>query len=216
MKDIFDAIERVSAQLSYRLERAAQKKGFAAHLSAYPLYPKPGVMVRLFQTLVHLPRGYGVNFVPRTEPEADGASWQFDIRRNDGVLRTAWARGYTMRREPEAENPDEEWVIYDWKEPLTMDRIYALMNELEKPGPSGLGLSITRHWVLRFGHMPMELAQKLEAIQSVDHLDLIYDALIDQRRRSLIEELINNPPHVHAAPVLLKYLEVNRPGGSDT
>ncbi len=200
MKDIYEAIERMSAQLSYRLERAAQKKGFAVHYSGYNLCAPSGQIVKLFHTLVHLPRGYGASFVPRQAPEADGSSWHIDIRRNDGVVRTGWANGMTLRRQ---EGGEDEWVIFFNGEPLSAERIASLFVELEKPGPSGLHLAITRMWIVRFGRMPFELAQALEVITHVDHLDLIYDALLDQRKRSLIEDLLRNPPPVHA---LARYL----------
>ncbi len=195
MKDIYEAIERMSAQLSYRLERAAQKKGFAVHYSGYNLASPSGSIVKVFHTLVHLPRGYGASFIPRHQPEADGASWHIDIRRNDGVVRSAWQDGLTMRKSPEGE--EEPWTLYCQGEPLSAERIAHLYSELEKPGPSGLHLAIARMWIMRFGRMPFELVQALEGIRHVDHLDLIYDALLDQRKRALIEELLRNPPAPH-------------------
>lgn len=196
MKDIYEAIERMSAQLSYRLERVAQKKGFAVHYSGYNLCAPSGQIVKVFHSLVHLPRGYGASFVPRPQPEPDGESWHIDIRRNDGVSRSAWLQGLTMRKSPAGE--EEEWTIYMGGEPLHAERIAHLYSELEKPGPSGLHLAITRMWIMRFGRMPFELAQALESITHVDHLDLIYDALLDQRKRALIEELLHNPPPAHS------------------
>ncbi len=199
MKDIYEAIERMSAQLSYRLERAAQKKGFAVHYSGYNLASPSGQIVKVFHTLVHLPRGYGASFIPRHQPEADGVSWHIDIRRNDGVVRSAWQEGMTLRRSPTtgAEETDDPWTLYYQGEPLAAERIAQLFTELEKPGPSGLHLAISRMWIMRFGRIPFELAQALEGISHVDHLDLIYDALLDQRKRALIEELLRNPPAAH-------------------
>ncbi len=201
MKDIYEAIERMSAQLSYRLERAAQKKGFAVHYSGYNLCTPSGQIVKVFHTLVHLPRGYGASFVPRQAPEAYGVSWHIDIRRNDGVVRTSWVNGMALKKA--AEGSEEAWEIIYNGEPLSAERIAQLYGELEKPGPSGLHLAITRMWIVRFGRMPFELAQALEVITHVDHLDLIYDALLDQRKRALIEDLLRNPPPVHA---LARYL----------
>jgi hypothetical protein len=200
MKDLYEAIERMSAQLSYRLERAAQKKGFAVHYSGYNLASPTGQIVKVFHTLVHLPRGYGASFIPRHQPESDGVSWHIDIRRNDGIVRSAWQNGLVLRKTPDVDGaPDDEnpWTIYYQDEPLSAERIANLFSELEKPGPSGLHLAISRMWIMRFGRMPFDLVQALESIRHVDHLDLIYDALLDQRKRALIEELLRNPPAAH-------------------
>src|SRR4051812_16456004 len=102
MKDLFEAIERLSAQLSYRLEHIAKKASLAVHFSGYSVSPKPGVLVRLFNTMIHLPKGYAVSFNPRSQPEPSGESWHIDIRRNDGVARASWGNGITVRRLGEA------------------------------------------------------------------------------------------------------------------
>ena len=201
MKDIYEAIERVSAMLSYRLERAAQKKGFPVHYTGYNLMTPSGGLLKVFHTLVHLPRGYGASFVPRATPEEAGDSWHIDIRRNDGIVRTAWVAGMDMRKDV-----DGEWTIFFNGEPLSADLIARLYDEMEKPGPSGLHLAISRLWIVRFGRMSFDLAQALEVLNNVDHLDLIYDALLDQRKQKLIEDLIRNPPPLYSPPQTLASL----------
>jgi hypothetical protein len=173
MKDIFEAIERLSAQLSYRLEHIAKKSSLAVHFSGYSVSPKPGVLVRLFNTMIHLPKGYAVNFMPRSQPEPDGESWHIDIRRNDGVQRASWGSGITVRKLGEGFA-----LTYDGRQFVGED-IHQMLSDLEKPGLSGMSLSIARLWIMMYGRMPADFSTRLEAIRDVDLLDKMYDALIN-------------------------------------
>lgn len=200
MKDIFEAIECQSATLSFQLERRAQKKGYPVHYTGYTLSPSPGVLFKVYHTLVHLPRGSWANFQPRGTPEADGKSWYIAIKRSDGIVRASFAGGLWLRPH------GEDWAVHYGAEPLNADHIDMLLEDLQKPGLSGLQLAISRLWTVRFGRMPFEMSQQLETLKNVDHMDLIYDALVDQRTRKQIDNLIFNEPPLDHPPVILKYL----------
>ena len=184
MKDIFEAIERLSAQLSYRLEHIAKKSSLAVHFSAYSVSPRPGVLVRLFNTMIHLPKGFAVNFMPRAQPEPDGQSWHIDIRRNDGVARASFSSGIRVRKLGEGFA-----LTYDGRQ-LTGDDIHQMLNELEKPGLSGMALSIARLWSMMYGRMPQHFATRLEAVRDVDLLDRIYDGLVNDAGAELVDALL--------------------------
>ena len=184
MKDIFEAIERLSAQLSYRLEHIAKKSSLAVHFSAYSVSPKPGVLVRIFNTMIHLPKGFAVNFMPRAQPEPDGQSWHIDIRRNDGVTRTSFSSGIGVRMLGEGFA-----LTYDGRQ-LTGDDIHQMLNDLEKPGLSGMALSIARLWSMMYGRMPQHFATRLEAVRDVDLLDRIYNGLVNDAGAELVDALL--------------------------
>ncbi len=192
MKDIFEAIERLSAQLSYRLEHIAKKSSLAVHFSAYSVSPKPGVLVRIFNTMIHLPKGFAVNFMPRAQPEPDGQSWHIDIRRNDGVARTSFSSGIGVRMLGEGFA-----LTYEGRQ-LTGDDIHQMLNDLEKPGLSGMALSIARLWSMMYGRMPQHFATRLEAVRDVDLLDRIYDGLVNDAGAELVDALL--PGGANAAP----------------
>jgi hypothetical protein len=199
MKDIFEAIERLSAQLSFRLEHIAKKAGLAAQFSGYTVSPTKGVLVRLFNTMIHLPKGYAVNIMPRAQSEADGASWQIDIQRNDGVLRASWSHGITVRK-----LGDSFALTYDGRQ-LAGEDIQRILRDLEKPGLSGMTLMIARLWIIMYGRMPDDLSTHLEAIRDVDQLDAIHDSLVndagvDQVRALMVSKREAAPAPAAAAP----------------
>lgn len=188
MKDIFEAIERLSAQLSYRLEHIAKKSSLAVHFSAYSVSPKPGVMVRIFNTMIHLPKGFAVNFMPRAQPEPDDQSWHIDIRRNDGVARASFSSGIGVRRLGEGFA-----LTYDGRQ-LTGEDIHQMLSDLEKPGLSGMALSIARLWSMMYGRMPQHFATRLEAVRDVDLLDRIYAGLINDAGAESVDALLPGGP----------------------
>jgi hypothetical protein len=95
MNDVFDAIERLSAELSLRVARLSSDRGWATK-------PYSAMVVRgerfkiLVTTTVAFPFGFYASFAPRAE--ADGDSWSIDIRRTDGVSRSEWAVGLRVAR----------------------------------------------------------------------------------------------------------------------
>lgn len=197
MKDIFEAIERLSAQLSYRLEHIAKKSSLAVHFSGYSVSPKQGVLVRLFNTMIHLPKGYAVNFMPRSQPEPGEQSWHIDIRRNDGVARASWSSGISVRK-----LGGTFALTYEGRQ-LAGEDIHQMLDELEKPGLSGMALSIVRLWSMMYGRMPQDFATRLEAIRDVDLLDRIYDGLVNDAGAEFVDSLLprgTTAPAASASP----------------
>lgn len=198
MKDIFEAIERLSAQLSYRLEHIAKKSSLAVHFSGYSVSPRSGVLVRLFSTMIHLPKGYAVNFMPRSQPEPvpDDQSWHIDIRRNDGVTRSSWSSGIRVQK-----LGGGFALTYEGRQ-LVGEDIHQMLSDLEKPGLSGMSLSIARLWSMMYGRMPQGFATRLEAIRDVDLLDRIYDGLVNDAGAEFVDALLpgGNPAKSAQSP----------------
>jgi hypothetical protein len=194
MKTLFEAIERLSAQLSYRLEHIAKKASLAVHFSGYTVSPAPKVLVRLFNTMIHLPKGYAVNITPRAQPEADGESWHIDIRRNDGVSRASYGIGIAVRK-----LGDTYALTYDGRQ-LVGEDIHNILGDLSKPGLTGMALSISRLWIMMYGSMPGDFATRLEVIRDVDLLDRIHDALINDDGADQVDAMLPALPTEAAAP----------------
>jgi hypothetical protein len=200
MKDLYEAIECLSAKLSFRLEHWAKKKGYPVHYTGYNVQSQSGTRVRVYHTLVHLPNGYFANFQPREAPEPDNQSWHIAIRRSDGLVRQSFVNGLMVR-------PFEQsYGLFYGEEQLNADHIELLLEDLQKAGPSGLHNAISRLWTIRFGHMPVSVVSQIESLSNVDHLDLIYDALQDDRSRKQIDELLAHEPPLSAGPRPLRYL----------
>lgn len=191
MKDILEAAERLTAFLSFKLEHAAKKDGHAVHFGGHTV-PVNGQPVRLFSTLLHLPKGYAVTFTPRSQPEADGR-WHIDIRRSDGVVRESWIRGFDI-----APHEGSFAILYEGQ-PLNQTALTAMIADLCKPGLSGMTLDIGRVYAMLFGRLDYRLIQQLESIRDVDLLDQIYGALIDQASREAVEALIKQGADAEAA-----------------
>lgn len=198
MKDLYEAIERLTAQLSFRLEHIAKKRGIAANFSGFTVGTESGGLLRLFSTMLHLPRGYAVTFSPRQAPEEDGESWVIDIRRNDGLVRRTWASGLRVRK------VDDTYATTYEDRVLSREDIESMLTELERPGLSGMSLDIARLWSLYHGRMGWELATHLDKLSDVDHMDRIYDALINESSRESVEDMIRNPPAIPGQPYYRK------------
>lgn len=194
MKAFYDAVERLTAFLSFRIEKVAKARCWAVHFTAYGANPELGLVLQLYSTMVHLPRGCFVTFMPRPLAEEGGEVWHIDIRRSDGVVRPSWAGGVRIAKRGD----DYDLLLGD--RPLTEQDLATMMVALEKPGMSGLLLDIARAWSMRFGPMPIELALALEAIRDFDLLDQIYDGLFADAGRADIEALVKSAsPAAHPA-----------------
>lgn len=187
MKDLYEAIERLSARLSFHIESLAKRKSLAIHFSGYSVSPEDGVLIRLFHTLVHLPKGYAATFAPRPTAERteDGSSaWHIDIRRNDGVVRGSWASGITVKK------LGGEYALVYRDKAISSEDILRILSELERPGMSGMTLDIARIYSMHYGRMPFDLAAALEGITDVNQLDRIYDAVLDGIGQGAVERMI--------------------------
>lgn len=205
MKDIFEAIERLSAKLSFLTEQTTMQRSLAVQFSGYAVSPQKNVLIRLYHVMVHLPRGYACNFRPRSEVNPDGQSWHIDITRSDGTVRKSWQRGIEVARLGDG----KFYLLYDGRE-LRDEDLMAIITDMERPGLSGMGIDIRRVYSLRFGHLPRELEARIETITEVDRLDQIYDTLTRGGTPEEVEQLLSPPPaaSVEAAPVETPPVEI--------
>ncbi len=183
MKDIRDEIERLTALLSFRVEHLAKRENRPIHFSSYAVAVRPGRLVQLFSTLLHLPRGYAATFMPRSQPEADG-TWRIDIRRNDGVTRESWFDGIVV-----GSDGNELTLLYKGRT-LQMEDLERIVSDLTKPGLSGMALDINRLYRMFFGRMEQPVMEHLDAIRDVDLLDDVYTALISGKSQRVVDGLI--------------------------
>ncbi len=97
MKDIFEAMEKLSAGLAFSVQRVADRKGWASKPYSVMLAPSADRTIIVVSTSVHLPAYRSAAITPRYEPE-NGQTWQFEVRRTDGVVRDTWAEGLTLAK----------------------------------------------------------------------------------------------------------------------
>ncbi|MCS6912017.1 MAG: hypothetical protein RMK29_00840 [Myxococcales bacterium] len=170
MRDLFDAIEQLGTLLAMRIERAAGRRGWACKVVPYQTSPAPGRVVHLVTLTLNMPQGFVASVVPRSEPE-DG-TWVIDIRRADGVTRRSWVKGLRVVR------AGDTYVIHGANGILTDEQIDSLLDDLSRPGPSGLALWVRKVWAMRFGRLPVELSELLETTKDADRLDLMHAAVL--------------------------------------
>lgn len=97
IRDIYEAMEKLSAGLSFSIQRVAQRRGWASKPYSVMLAPAPDRTIIVVSTSVHLPLFRSAAIMPRYEPE-NGQSWQFEVRRTDGVTRDSWAQGLMLAK----------------------------------------------------------------------------------------------------------------------
>ena len=170
MRDVFDAIEQLSALLATQIEKAAGRRGWASRASTRVLGVGPGRQVHLIGVTVNLPQGVSAAFQPRPEPAGDG--WAIDVQRSDGVARRSFAPGLRVGKAGGAyqvQHPDGA---------LDEARIDAILDDLGRPGPSGVALWVRKVWAIRFGRMPLQVAELLDRVKDADRLDDMHGAVL--------------------------------------
>lgn len=182
MRDLYDAIEQLSLMLSLRVARMAERKGWASKGSPFAICPAPGRTVQLTVTLVHLPLGAALLMTPRERPEAageEGEAWVIDLRRSGAVLASSWDEGLRVHREGNG------WGLHFHGALLSDEAIAALLDEIGKPEPSGMGNWLVKLWALRFGPPPEDLQGRLAGEDNIKRLDKLLVAL---QRAANVEE----------------------------
>jgi hypothetical protein len=127
MKDIYEAVEKLSASLAFAIERVAGGKGWASKPFSMMAAPQPNRYIMLVSTSIHLPYYRSASFTPRYEPEPSGKAWGIDIRRTDGVARDTWAGGLSVTR------TEGKWTIMYGVITLTDEWLDGLLEELGTP-----------------------------------------------------------------------------------
>ena len=90
MNDLYEAVERLSAELSFVIGRLAAERGWSHKTYPWMITNGPRFFL-LTSTTVNFPGGPHGSFTPSPEPE--GSRWHIDIRRTDGVARADWQPG---------------------------------------------------------------------------------------------------------------------------
>ena len=170
MRDLFAAIEQLSALLAMRIERAAHKRGWPCRSSSRALGLGPGRQVHLISLTVSLPQGVAASFTPRPEPEGD--RWHIDVRRSDGVLRRSWSEGLHVGKN------DERFLLRYSGGLLTDEAVLTILDDLARPAPTGVALWVRKVWGIRFGRIPVELSEILDREKDADHLDQMHAAVL--------------------------------------
>jgi hypothetical protein len=173
MRDVFEAIEKLSVVLGLRLENAVRKRGWAgkpvigrfeASAPDRTIYPQ--------RIELPLPRGHRALFLPDAEPAADGTSWRIQIKRNDGVVRRSWKDGLHIR-------PVEGgYQLFLRDEPLGEPVFKQLLDELAESALSGHALTIAKAYSSRFGAVPAEVFEVLLTAQYVEQLEQMHEAVL--------------------------------------
>ena len=127
MKDIFEAIEQLSALLSFRIENLARARGWATKPYSWLVTPHDGKLVIVVATTVYLPEGLCASFTPRAEPDGSGNAWQIDVRRTDSVVRKPWAEGLSIVKQ------DKKYVLWYEQGALSDENLTSMMEELGRP-----------------------------------------------------------------------------------
>src|SRR6185295_16495645 len=96
MNDIYEAMERLSAELSARVGKLAGDRGWSHKPYSWVLARDDARFFMVVATTVSLPGGGYASFTPRAEPADTG--WTIDVRRTDGVAREPWSRGLTIAK----------------------------------------------------------------------------------------------------------------------
>ncbi|MSP60193.1 MAG: hypothetical protein EXR72_07590 [Myxococcales bacterium] len=127
MKDIFEAVEKLSALLSFSVQRVAGHRGWAAKPYSFMLSPATDRTIMVVSTSVHLPLYRSCGFTPHREPDDGGKQWGIDVRRTDGVARESWASGLTIRK------TDGKFQLMYGAIALSDDQLNGLLEDLGSP-----------------------------------------------------------------------------------
>ena len=127
MKDIYEAVEKLSAVLAFSVERVASNKGWAAKPYSLMIAPTPDRLVMVVSTTVLLPGAMSACFTPRYEPQTGGRTWGIDVRRTDGVARETWSDGLTISRN------EGRFVIMHGAIALSNESLDLLLEDLGTP-----------------------------------------------------------------------------------
>jgi hypothetical protein len=124
MNDVFDAIEKLSAELSSRVGRLAETRGWG-HKPFQWMVANGEKPILLVNTTLSLPSGFFASFTPRIEPS--GNVWAIDVRRTDGVVRPGWAQGLLVMKMPQG------WVLSAGAGALNDEQLSAMMDLISEP-----------------------------------------------------------------------------------
>ena len=173
MRDLFEAIEKLTVVLALRLENAVRKRGWAGK----PICERfeadgPGRTIYPQRIDLPLPRGNRVLFLPDAAPTEGQTSWRIQVKRNDGVVRRSWKDGLSVRP------VDGGYQLFLRDEVLSEPVFKQLLDELAESGLSGHALMIAKAYTSRFASVPAEVYEDLLAAQYVEQLEQMHEAVL--------------------------------------
>lgn len=173
MRDIYEAIEKLTVVLALRIENAVRKRGWAgkAVLERFDV-PAPGRLAYPTKIALPLPLGSRVTFLPAEAPSDDKSSWKIQVKRSDGVTRQSWADGLHVRQ------VDGGYQIFVRDEVLSEAQFKQILDELSATGLSGHAATICKAYLSRFGAASAEIYEILFSAQYVEQLELMHEAVL--------------------------------------
>lgn len=173
MRDIFEAVEKLSIVLGLRIENAMRKRGWAGKPAIGRIeVNSPDGSIYPQHVDLPLPRGNRAIFMPDSEPGEGQATWRIQIKRNDGVVRRRWKDGLTVRK------VDSGYQLFLREDLLSEPIFNQLLDELAGAGLSGHALTIAKAYTSRFGTIPADVYDTLISAQYVEQLERMHDAVL--------------------------------------
>lgn len=174
MRDIYEAIEKMSFVLSLRINNAVRKRGWAQKAQVdRAVVAAPERTVYPTRINLPLPLGPRVSFLPDDAPSEDKTSWRIAIRRTDSVMRRSWSAGLQVRK-----GDADEYQLYCGDELLTESVFNKILDELSGHGLSGQTAAICKAFVSRFGAAPTEVYEILYAASHLEQIERMHEAVL--------------------------------------
>lgn len=172
MRDIYEAVEKLSVVLAMRVANSVRKRGWAnkAQTDRFVVAAPDGAAYPT-RIVLPLPLGGRVSFTPEPAPAADG-SWKFSIRRTDGVVRHSWADGITLKK------GESEYQLFSRDELLSESVFSQMIDELSASGLSGHAAAICRAYIARFGAASADIYEILFLARHMEQLERMHDAVL--------------------------------------
>lgn len=182
MRDIYEAIEKLTTVLSLRIENAVRKRGWAGKPATERFEVNgPDRQVYPLRISLSMPLGPRVSFSPEDGPSADQSSWKIQIRRNDGVTRRSWSDGLQVRK------VDSGYQIFVRDKLFSEPQFKQILDELSTAGLSGHALTICKAYTSRFGAVPAEVYEILMTSQYVNQLKMMHEAVLTEASQLDVE-----------------------------
>jgi hypothetical protein len=173
MRDIYEAIEKLTVVLSLRIENAVRKRGWAGKPQTERFeVDGPGRAIFPLRINVSMPLGHRVSFLPEAQPSEDQNSWIIHVRRSDGVIRRSWSDGLHVRK------VEGGYQLFLRDEPLTEPLFKRVLDELSSGSLTGHALTIAKAFASRFGGVPAEVYEVLFSVQHVEQLEAMHEAVL--------------------------------------
>jgi hypothetical protein len=173
MRDIYEAIEKLTTVLSLRIDNAVRKRGWAAKPEISRIEVKsPSRLIYPLCIGLSMPLGQRVSFLPAEKPSEDQQSWAIQIQRSDGVIRHSWSDGLLVRK------VDNGYQLFIRDEIMDENLFKKLLDELSSTGLSGHALVICKAYTSRFGSVSAAVYEILFSSQYFDQLEAMHEAVL--------------------------------------